>query len=170
MGCQPYFVKFVVPMPNGVDSSTDFHFNLWMKFYHALALLLLPLLARAEGDSPQLWMTPPAIESADGTAVVSMTLENGFDQPLSGARALVILTDASGKVVGNQAQWVVGEGSRLRSLPGSEKQEVRVGVRTTGTPTSAQIIFTRLVLKGGTVLNPATSVTIKEPATEATED
>jgi hypothetical protein len=118
-------------------------------------LCQLPLRADLEVGAPRL--------QAQGAGTkVSFEAKNTFKQPVKAARAWVFLMDSEGKVVGNQAEWVVGGGERPSDTsPPSAVETVAqcvVVVPTARPPVSAQVTFSRLILADGTVVAPQTSV------------
>ncbi len=123
------------------------------------ALPFLPLLAAA-----QLAVTVSPMNVIGQKAIVPLAMKNSFAEKIETARAVVFLMDNHDKVIAQSTKWVIG-GSKDR--PALEpKQEttfnfvVQSSVPITTTNLSAKVTFTRIVLKGGKLADPAKDVQI----------
>jgi hypothetical protein len=81
--------------------------------------------------SAQIEVSVSSIESQSNKSVVRLEASHQFTKDVKDARAWVFLLDADGKVVGNQAHWIIGGDS------------------------SAKVIFSKIILADGTVVNPS---------------
>ena len=135
-----------------------------MKWLH-LALLLLPLATYA-----QLEVRLLETKQSGNKSLVKLELNNTYDQAIKDARAWVFLMDEEGKVVGNQASWIIG-GEKLESkntvrppLEKGEKNEYTLAMDTLRSreedesPFKAKITFSRVILADGTSVNPQEAV------------
>lgn len=112
-------------------------------------------------------------------ALVTLELNNTYDQALQGARAWVFLMDEQGKVVGQKAQWIIhpepaevlpqdGVAQQQPALESQQKQQYAVALDTLRprgedeAPFAAKVTFSRLILSDGTILHPQQAVVSAE--------
>lgn len=112
----------------------------------------------------QLVMSQPALTSADGTTLVEIEIENTFTQPVKALRAMVILLDENGKVVGSSSQWLGGEkASKPLSFDAGETKTFPVAIRTKGVGIKTNVFLTQVILEDGTKPNPHEAFAIQKP-------
>jgi hypothetical protein len=123
------------------------------------SLLLCPMLVEAE---LVVKVDPPKI--AGTKAVVRLTMKNSFTDSVESARAVVFLLSEHGKVVAQASRWVIGGSKDGHAL--EPKQEttfnfvVQASSPITATNLNPKISFTRVVLTGGKLADPAKDVQI----------
>ena len=67
-----------------------------------------------------------------------------------------------GKVVGNQAQWIIGgDSSQKEPLKAEDSQTFKVAISTTSKPTTAKVTFSKIILEDGPKVNPHKSLVTK---------
>jgi hypothetical protein len=118
-----------------------------MKFFHFLLLQFVWVVATYGQATAELALSAPILKEVQGKTLVTLQVQNTMSSAITGARAWVFLMDAKGKVLGNQAQWVITEEAK-NSLPTGETREFTVAVAATGA-TQAKVIFPRIVLADG---------------------
>lgn len=114
-----------------------------------------------------------ATESTPSKSVVKIKARNNFDQNVKAARAWVFLMDDQGKVVGQNAQWIIGGDSsdgpqesegRKTGAPLEPEKEAEYSIAVNHSsqganpPTQTKITFSRIILADGTLVNPHKSV------------
>ena len=103
-----------------------------------------------------------SLEGSSNKTLVELDTKNTFDQGIKDARAWVFLMDADGKVVGNQAQWIIGgDSSQKEPLKSEDSQTFKVAITTTSKPTAAKVTFSKIILADGTKVNPHKSLAAK---------
>lgn len=65
--------------------------------------------------SAQIEVSVSSIESQSNKSVVRLEASHQFTKDVKDARAWVFLLDAEGKVVGNQAHWIIGGDSSAKA-------------------------------------------------------
>ncbi len=119
-----------------------------IKLLSVLALFLMGhtsvVLAQSENG---LVLSAPILKEVQGKTLVTLQVQNTMSSDVTGARAWVFLMDANGKVVGNQAQWLVSNETQ-NTLQSGATREFTVSVEATGA-TQAKVIFPRIVLADG---------------------
>ena len=127
-------------------------------------ILILSLCVAAHG---QLAVTvfPPKVTGQK--AVVELSLKNNLTNEVQSARAICLLLDEKGKMVGQSTKWVIGQNKKGLDTKGEAKFNF---VITSPQPLmasnlTAQVIFSRIVLDGGKQANVQQDVTVI-PATK----
>jgi hypothetical protein len=125
------------------------------------ALLLCGTVASAE---LVVTVSPPKVTGQK--AVVRLAMKNGFSENVESARAVVFLLNEQGKVVAQASRWVIGGSKDGHAL--EPKQEttfnfvVQASSPITATNLNLKVSFTRIVLTGGKLADPAKDVQITE--------
>lgn len=137
-----------------------------MKSTLTTLLFLLPLLAMA-----QLAVTVSPVRAAGQKAVVPLEMKNGFDKKIESARAVCFLLDEKGKMIGQSAHWVIGghagAASNIGLAPGATNtfNFVVPAIKPfTTTNLTANVLFSRVVLETGQVVDATRQVTISKAA------
>lgn len=123
----------------------------------AMGLCAMALVPSVRAD---VEVGAPRLEQTGTKTLVTFGLKNTFSQPIKDVRAWVFLMDADGKVVGNQAEWLIGGGesspaaSSSKPLAPEQSAECVVAVSTSRPAVSAQVTFSRIVLADGSVASP----------------
>jgi hypothetical protein len=132
----------------------------------SILLLVIPLLAQSVNAQLAVKVSPAKV--AGQKAVVPLTLVNGFAEGVESARAVVFLSDAEGKVVGQSTRWIIGgqagPAPKTGLRPGTTNtfNFVVDSLRTlTATNLTANLKVIRLVLEGGKVADPVKDVVIQ---------
>ncbi|HYG21463.1 MAG TPA: hypothetical protein VEH04_01690 [Verrucomicrobiae bacterium] len=124
-----------------------------------LAFLLASVSAEA-----QLVVEVSKTLVAGQKAIVPLVLKNNFAETVESARAAVFLTDVEGKVVAQGTRWVINGSEGTRGLKSGSTNTFNFVVNAqkpfASTNISAKIVFSRVVLKGGKVADPAKDVQI----------
>jgi hypothetical protein len=118
-----------------------------MKTIRFFILPFLLVVATYGQATSGLTLSAPILKEVQGKTLVTLQVQNTMSSAVTGARAWVFLMDAKGKVVGNQAQWVITAEAK-NALPTGETREFTVAVAATGA-TQAKVIFPRIVLADG---------------------
>ena len=96
--------------------------------------------------------------------VLNLTLKNTFKVKVESARAQVFLIDDSGKVVGQAVRWLIG-GSKDRPALAPDKSTTYNFVIETSKPfKTTKVIFNRVILEGGKLVDPNKAVEIVKQA------
>jgi hypothetical protein len=95
-------------------------------------------------------------------AVVQLAMKNELTNEIQSARAICLLLDEQGKMVGQSTKWVIGQNKKNLKPSGEAKFNF---VITSPQPLvssnlTAKVIFSRVVLDGGKFANPQQLVTI----------
>ena len=93
-------------------------------------------------------------------SVIKLTLKNTFKEQVESARAQIFLFDDHGKVVGQSAQWVIGGTKDKPPLAPDASTTFNFVVPTEKPFTKTKITFSRIILEGGKVVDPAKSFEI----------
>ena len=132
-----------------------------MKHSHTVTILF-SLFFLSGAAFANLEVSVASLESASNKTLVKLDTKNTFDQGIKDARAWVFLMDAEGKVVGNQAQWIIGgDSSQKAPLEAEDSQTFKVAISTTSKPTTAKVTFSKIILADGTKVNPHKSLVAK---------
>lgn len=105
-------------------------------------------------------VSPPKVTGQK--AVVELSLKNGLTNEVKSARAICLLLDEQGKMVGQSTKWVIGQNKKNLEPSGEAKFNF---VITSPQPLvssnlTAKVIFSRVVLDGSKLANPQQLVTI----------
>lgn len=123
-------------------------------------LILFPALVQA-----QLAVTVSSPKLTGQKAVVSLLMQNHFNQKIESARASLFLLDANGKMVGQSTKWVIGGApSHTELAPGATNAfyfVLTADKPITTTNLTAKTVFNRVVLEGGRLANPNMDVQIQ---------
>ena len=108
-------------------------------------------------------VSPPKIVGQK--AVVPLAMRNGFSEKVESARAVVFLLDEQGKVAGQATRWIIGGSQDKPGLAAGATNAFHFVIANdkpfTTTNLTAKVTFSRVVLKGGKVADPSTSVQIQ---------
>jgi len=99
-------------------------------------------------------------------AVVELTMTNDLTNEVKSARAICLLLDEQGKMVGQSTKWVIGQNKKVLEPNAEAKFNF---VITTPQPLvssnlTAKVIFSRVILDGGKLANVQQDVTVIPPA------
>ena len=132
-----------------------------MKHSHTVTILF-SLFFLSGAAFANLEVSVASLESASNKTLVKLDTKNTFDQGIKDARAWVFLMDADGKVVGNQAQWIIGgDSSEKEPLKAEDSQTFKVAISTTSKPMTVKVTFSKIILADGTKVNPHKSLVAK---------
>ncbi len=116
--------------------------------------------------SAQLAVTVSPPKIAGQKAVVELKMKNGLAEAIRSARAICVLLDDHGEMVGESAKWVIGGTKNRPALEpkndGSFSFVITSPRPFTTTNLTAKMSFTRLILDGGKSVNPSKEVTIEQ--------
>jgi hypothetical protein len=107
-------------------------------------------------------VSPPKIGGQK--AIVQLKMNNNLTNKVESARAMCFLMDEQGKMVGQATKWVIGQNKTGLEPKGEMTFNfVIVSPRPFATTNlTAKVSFSRLILKGGTSVNPNKEVTIEQ--------
>jgi hypothetical protein len=116
----------------------------------------------------QLAVTISSPKVAGQKAIVQLAMTNELTNDIKSARAVCLLLDDQGKMVGQSTKWIIGQNKTTLAPKGQAKFDF---VITTPRPLvssnlTAKVIFSRLILGGGKAIDPRQEVEI----IAATED
>ena len=121
--------------------------------------LICPLLASA-----QLAVTVSAPKVVGQKALVGLAMKNGLSNKVDSARAVCFLLDEQGKMAGQAVRWVIGGTKDQPGLPPGATNVfhfVLTGAKPFATTNlTPRVQFTRLLLEGGKLADPARDVVI----------
>lgn len=137
-----------------------------MKKLLTTVVTLLPFLAVA-----QLAVTISPVKATGQKAIVPLEMKNGFGKKIESARAVCFLLDDKGKMIGQSTHWVIGRhagaASNIGLAPGATNTfnfVVPAIKPLTTTNLTANVLFSRVVLEGGQVVDATRQVTISKAA------
>lgn len=115
---------------------------------------------------PQLAVTVAPPKVVGQKAVVPLALKNGLAEKVESARAVVFLLDEQGKTVGQPTtRWVIGGNADKPGLAPGATNAFHFVIASdkpfATTNLTAKVSFSRVVLEGGKVGDPVTSVQIE---------
>jgi hypothetical protein len=118
--------------------------------------LIILFLSLSMTVRAQLAITVSQPKVAGQKAVVELTMTNELTNQVKSARAICILTDGQGKMVGQSTKWVIGQNKTHLDPKGEAKFNF---VITSPQPLvtsnlTAKIIFSRVILDNGKLANP----------------
>jgi hypothetical protein len=96
------------------------------------------------------------------TTLIKMDLQNTFTNTIESARAVVFLLDDKGKVVGQQARWILGGTKQQPGLAPDANTKFFFTVPTRKSFTDTRVIVSRVILEGGKLANPLKDVKIEK--------
>ena len=113
--------------------------------------------------SAQLNVTVSQPKVTGQKAVVQLTMQNELTNEVKSARAICLLLDDQGKMVGQSTKWVIGQ--KKTALEPKGEAEFNFVITTSPQPLVssnliAKVIFSRLILDSGKLANPQEFVTI----------
>ena len=128
-------------------------------------VFLIALLCVAANGQLLITVAPP--KATGQKIVVELTMKNGLTNEVKSARAICLLLDEQGKIVGQSSKWVIGQNKKVIEPNAEAKFNF---VITTPQPLAssnltAKVIFSRIVLDGGKLANVQQDVTVI-PATK----
>jgi hypothetical protein len=91
-------------------------------------------------------------KSNGGKVLVKLTITNTYSNAVESARAAVFLVDEKGKVVGQNTQWVIGGAKEKPALAPQASAVYYVTIATDKPFQKANVVFTRIVLEDGQVV------------------
>ncbi|HEV2327216.1 MAG TPA: hypothetical protein VGY56_00325 [Verrucomicrobiae bacterium] len=117
-----------------------------MKIFSVISILAVCVIAQA-----QLTVTVAPPKTKGQKAVVELTIKNELTNEVKSARAICILVDEQGKMVGQSTKWVIGQNKTHLEPKGESKFDF---VITTPQPLissnlTAKVMFSRVILDGG---------------------
>jgi hypothetical protein len=132
-----------------------------MRMFPLVALLFCPLMASAQ---LVVTVSPPKI--AGSKAVVPLMMKNGFAEEVKSARAVVFLLDDQGKVVDQSTKWVIGGSPNKLGLAAGGTNAFFFVIQSpkpfTTTNLTGKVMFSRVTMEGGKILDVNRDVVIKE--------
>src|SRR6266705_2360955 len=118
------------------------------------SLILSPVLAKAA-----LVVTVDAPKVVGSKAVVKLTMKNTFTEKVESARAVVFVLDEQDKMVAQASRWVIGGSKDKPALEPKQETTFNLVVQASAPITTTNLIpkvsFTRIVLEGGKLADPA---------------
>lgn len=121
-----------------------------MKALSVLVVALLILTLGSARASLSVKMDDP--KSVDNKTVIKLTMVNTYSNTVESARVALFLVDEKGKVVGQRAEWVIGGTKDKPALPPQGTATYYFNVPTDKAFQKANVIFTRIILEGGEVI------------------
>jgi hypothetical protein len=122
------------------------------------------LLLGAYAASAQLALTVPPAKVTGQKAVLPLVLSNGLPAKVESARAAVFLLDEQGRMIAQGTRWIVGgEPGRAGLAPGGTNVfhfVVTADQPFASTNLTPKVAFTRVVLAGGRLADPAKDVRV----------
>lgn len=105
-------------------------------------------------------VSPP--KATGQKTIVELTMNNELTNDVKSARAICLLLDAHGKIVGQSSKWAIGQNHTVLETKGEAKFNF---VITTPQPLvssnlTAKVVFSRVILDGGKVVDPRKAVEI----------
>ncbi len=123
-------------------------------------LLICGGVARAE-----LTVKVDAPKQVGQKTVIKLTMKNTFKEKVESARAQVFLIDDNGKVVGQAVQWVIGGTKEKQVLAPNGEAIFNFVVKSakplTATNLTSKVIFSRVVLENGKLVDVNKDVQIR---------
>jgi hypothetical protein len=109
-------------------------------------------------------VSPPKVTGQK--TVVELSIKNGLTNEVQSARAICLLLDHQGKMVGQSTKWVIGQNKTGLDAKGEDKFNF---VITSPQPLvtsnlTAKVIFSRVILAGGKLANVQQDVTVAPAA------
>jgi len=120
------------------------------------------LLCGSAHASLMVSVTEPKLSG--GSSVIKLTMHNTFGKAVESARAVVFLKDASGKVVHQKTEWVIGGTRERPPLKPDKKVEFFITVPSDTKFEKTDVVFTRIILTGGEVVPAGKGFRIVKPA------
>jgi hypothetical protein len=130
----------------------------YFRLYCLAGLLMCPLVA-AHG---QLAVTVSQPKVTGQKTVVELTITNELTNEVKSARAICLLLDEQGKMVGQSTKWVVGQ-NKTHLDPKAESKfnfVITCPQPLASSNLTAKVIFSRIVLDGGKLANVQQDVTV----------
>jgi hypothetical protein len=133
-----------------------------MNRVYPIAVFLICLWAFTSQAQLAVSVSPPKITAQK--AIVSLAMTNHLAEPVESARAICFLLDENGRMVGQSAKWVIGEDKHHQPLQPKSGTTYNFVVNSprsiASTNLSVKVSFSRVVLVGGKLVDPAKEVTI----------
>jgi Protein of unknown function (DUF3426) len=101
-------------------------------------------------------------KSTGTKVIVTLTMTNTFKNRIESAKAQLVLTDENGKVVGQNAQWVIGGKKDRPPLAPGTSAEFNFVIQTDRPFKAARVSFIRVLLEGGKAIDVRQNVEIQE--------
>lgn len=130
----------------------------------AKVLPIAALLFAAGTAHAQLTVTVSPVKVSGQKAIVPLEMKNGFVERIESARAVCFILDEQGKMVGQATQWVIGGVRDKSTLASGATNAFNFVVPFTKplatTNLTSKVAFSRVVMEGGKLADPAKQVTI----------
>jgi hypothetical protein len=127
----------------------------------AIPYLLLFCVVTAQA---QLAVTVSPVKIVGQKAVVPLAMKNNLTNKVESARAVCFLLDDQGKMIGQSTQWVIGQNKT--GLAAGATNTFNFVITSpqpwTSTDLTAKVSFSRVILAGGKLANPAKDVSVTE--------
>jgi hypothetical protein len=98
-------------------------------------------------------------------AIVSLVMKNSFSENVDSARAVVLLMNEQGKMVGQAAKWVIGGDGKFPGLRAGATNIFNFVISApkpfTTTNLTARVQFNRVVMEGGKLADVTKAVEIE---------
>lgn len=115
----------------------------------------------------QLTVTVSPVKSTGQRAVVTLALTNHLPQSVESVRAMCVVLNEQGKMVGQSTKWVIGGGkdrAALRPEAGTSYNFVITSPQPLVTTNlTAKVVVTRVVLEHNQITNVNAVVTMRVP-------
>jgi hypothetical protein len=115
-------------------------------------LLYLFTLLSASTLQASLSVTTGEPKTTGSKVMIKLSMQNTYTNAVESARAAVFLMDDTGKVVGQSTQWVIGGTKDKPSLAPNASADYYVTINTEKPFTKTEVLFTRIILEGGKVI------------------
>ena len=144
-------------------------FQIWTTqfFMKCISLIVIMLGLNIASSRAQLAVMVTLPKVIGQKAVVQLSVKNGLTNEIKSARAICLLLDDDGKLVGQSTRWVIGQNKTVLEPKAEAKFNF---VITSPHPLvssnlTAKVIFSRLILDGDKPVDPRQEVEII-PATD----
>ena len=118
--------------------------------------------SQMDGPALNATVSKPVVQG--DALMVKLTLQNNLPETIESARAVVFVTDETGKMVAEAARWVVGNADGNSSLESGATNQfnfvLRTRAATSSTNLAAQVSFNRVVLENGKLADLAKDIRI----------
>ena len=93
---------------------------------------------------------------------IELDLKNTFTNKIESVRAVVVLLDENGKMVGQQARWIIGGTKEKPGLAPGARTNYSFVVPTDKPFTKTKVMINRLILEDGKPADPVKDVQIQQ--------
>jgi len=100
-------------------------------------------------------------------SLIKATLKNTFAEKVESARATLFLLDENGKPVQQMTRWVIGGAKEQPRLASGASTTYNFVVTTEKPFATTKLVFSRIVLEGGSLANPVKDLQMEEYSSAA---